>query len=174
VTIQKYIDPLEAIIAQIQEDAIPKHWEVIHQLQSFPSAEEMAFRNGKQIRLRAPTITTRNGLTFQKDDGRLVVEYDYESAWARVERMRVAFFDMLALAYREKAFELAGEPRGAKDVRCVARSRWLSDVVSSWQKPLGLDNGEFAARLSRAFKHYTVFSIGGRVDVIAASCRIVS
>jgi hypothetical protein len=87
--------------------------------------------------------------------------------------MRVAFFDMLALTYREKAFELAGELRGARDVRCVSRSRWLNDVVSAWQKPLGLGNGELAARLSRAFKHYTVFSIGGRVDVVAASCRIV-
>jgi len=167
------IDPIEAIIAKLQDGAAPKGWELIHQLHSFPSVEEMASRTAQKARLHTPTVRMPNGLRFEKDDARLLVEYDYESARAQVDKMRVAFFDMLALTYREKAFELAGELRGAKDVRCVARSRWLNDVVSAWQKPLGLGNGELAARLNRAFKHYTVFSIGGRVDVVAASCRIV-
>jgi len=80
---------------------------------------------------------------------------------------------MLALAYREKVFHLAGAPRGAKDVRCVARSRWLSDVLAAWQAPLGSHDASAGMHLGRIFRHYTVFSIVGRLDVVAAQCRII-
>jgi hypothetical protein len=170
VSTPKFIDPLEAIIAQLQDDSAPRRWEVIHQLHSFPSSEEMAFRSSAKRRVRAPTIRTARGLDFQKTDGRLVVQYDCESVDSSIAHKRLAFVDVLAIGYREVSFQ--DDIGGAKDVRCMTQSRWLSDVVSTWEKSLGLGDGFGHARPGGVFKHYTVFSPSGRVDVVAASCRV--
>ena len=168
----KLIDPLEAIVARLLDDAAPTGWQLIHRLHSFPSPEEMALRS----LLKTPpqtAVSTPSALKFQKDEDRLVVDYDFEPDLGRVGRNRAAFANMLALTYREKVFQPAGEPRGAKDVRCVARSRWLSEILSAWQTALGMHHGSTATRLARGFKHYTVFAIAGRLDVVAAHCRII-
>jgi hypothetical protein len=173
VDILNLIDPLEAIVARLQDDAAPAGWQLIHRLHSFPSAEEMASRNALKAHAHTESVRAANALRFQKDEDRLVVDYDYEPDLGRIGRNRVAFLNMLALAYREKVFHLAGAPRGAKDVRCVARSRWLSDVLAAWQAPLGSHDASAGMHLGRIFRHYTVFSIVGRLDVVAAQCRII-
>jgi hypothetical protein len=170
-TKQTSTDPIEAILAQLEEPAAPREWELIHQLHSFPSSEEMAFRSAQQLRMRSPVQATARTLEIHKDDKRVVVEYDYESAAGRIQKLRVTFADVLALGYREIAFPIEGELKGAREVRCVAQSSWLSDVVSSWRSSLANGSGVFDMRLRLAFKHYTVFSSGGRVDVVASSCR---
>ena len=171
-TTQTFTDPIEAILARLEEPAAPRGWELIHQLRSFPSSEEMAFRSTQKLRVRsAATHPVTGALEIHKDDKRVLVEYEYESADGRVEKMRVTFADVLALGYREIAFPIDGELKGAREVRSVAQSAWLSDVVSSWRSSLANGNGIFDIRLRLAFKHYTVFSTGGRVDVVASSCR---
>jgi hypothetical protein len=173
VDILNSIDPLEAIVARLQDNAAPAGWQLIHRLHSFPSVEEMAARNAWKARAHTEPARSANAIRFQKDEDRLVVDYDYEPDPGRVGRNRVTFLNMLALAYREKVFHLAGAPRGTKDVRCVARSRWLSDVLAGWPAPLGSYDASTGMHLGRIFRHYTVFSIAGRLDVIAAQCRII-
>jgi hypothetical protein len=170
-TTPTFTDPIEAILAQLEEPAAPRGWELIHQLRSFPSSEEMAFRSTQKLRVRTATHAVTGALEIHKDEKRVVVEYQYESAAGRVEKMRVTFADVLALGYREIAFPIDGELKGAREVRSVAQSGWLSEVVSSWRSSLTNGNGIFDIRLRLAFKHYTVFSTGGRVDVVASSCR---
>jgi hypothetical protein len=60
------IDPLDAIISQIQDDSAPTAWEVIHQLHSFPSAEEMAFRGAQPPKPRAASPRPKAALKFQE------------------------------------------------------------------------------------------------------------
>jgi len=49
----------------------------------------------------------------------------------------------------------------------------LSDVLTAWQAPLDSHDASAGMHLGRIFRHYTVFSIVGRLDVVAAQCRIV-
>ena len=102
------IDPLEAIVARLQDDAPLAGWQLIHRLHSFPSVEEMAARNAWKARAHTEPARSANAIRFQKDEDRLVVDYDYELDPGRIGRNRVAFLNMLALAYREKVFQLAG------------------------------------------------------------------
>ena len=170
-TKRTFTDPIEAILAQLEETAAPTEWELIHQLHSFPSSEEMAFRSTHKRRRRLTAHAVTGSLEIHKDEKRVVVEYDYESAAGRVEKMRVTFADVLALGFREIAFPIDGELKGAREVRSVTQSGWLTDVLSSWRGSLTNGKGIFDIRLRLAFKHYTVFSTGGRVDVVASSCR---
>src|SRR5829696_5873820 len=121
-TTQTFTDPIEAILAQLEEPSAPRGWEVIHQLRSFPSSEEMAFRSTQKLRVRTVTHPVTGALEIHKDEKRVVVEYEYESAAGRVEKMRVTFADVLALGYREIAFPIDGELKGAREVRSVAQS----------------------------------------------------
>jgi hypothetical protein len=167
----KPIDPLEAILSRIQDNSAPAGWALIHQLHSFPSSEEMAFRSRQRFQNRVEGRRLTRGVRFQKMDARLIVEYDYESDSARVSRMRVSFFDVLAVGYRETALAADDELGGAREVRCVSQSHWLDDVVSSWRRTAVQGNGAYSLRWRKSFKHYTVFSLEGRVDVVAASCH---
>src|SRR6478735_7026291 len=84
-TKRTFTDPIEAILAQLEETAAPTGWELIHQLHSFPSSEEMAFRSTQKRRMRSPVRATTGTLEIHKDEKRVVVAYDYELAAGRVE-----------------------------------------------------------------------------------------
>jgi len=165
------IDPLDAIISRIQDDSAPIAWEVIHQLHSFPSAEEMAFR-GSQPKPRAASPRLKPALKLQESKARLVVRYDCASADAEIERRRIAFFDVLAIGYRKSALHI-DDVKGHRELHCLSKSRWLSEVISSWQSSLDLVGRIGDKQPGPNFKHYTVFSPHGRVDVVAADCRPV-
>src|SRR3954447_23837764 len=139
-TKQTFTDPIEAILAQLEQTAAPTGWELIHQLHSFPSTEEMAFGGTQKLRMRSPLHGPTGTLKIRKDEKRVVVEYDYESAAGRIERMCLTFADVLALGYRKIAFPMDGELKGVREVRSVAQSDWLSDVVSLWRTSLANGN----------------------------------
>jgi hypothetical protein len=173
VTTRKFIDPLEAILARIQDSSAPNGWELIHQLHSFPSTDEMAFRSREKQRVRSAPSRAKRSVRFEKLDSRLAVEYEYETLTGQLVRMRVSFFDVLAVGYRELVAVDGEDYKGAREVRCVSQSNWLTDVVTAWRGAAAQGNGQYHARLHRPFKHYTVFSLDGRVDVVAASCTVV-
>jgi len=131
----------------------------------------MALRRRERFQNCAEGRRLTRGVRFEKKDARLLVEYDYESSSARVSRMRVSFFDVLAVGYREMSFATDAERKGAREVRCVSESHWLDDVVSSWRRTAVPGNGQYSMRLRKSFKHYTLFALDGRVDVVAASCH---
>lgn len=167
-----FIDPLDAIISQIQDDSAPTAWEVIHQLHSFPSAERMAFRSAEPPKPRAASPRPKAVLKLRESKTRLVVHYDCASADAGIERKRIAFFDVLAIGYRKSALHI-DDVKSRRDLHCLSQSRWLSEVISSWQSSLGRAGRVGDKQLGPNFKHYTVLSTHGRVDVVAADCRPV-
>ena len=166
-----FIDPLDAIISRIQDDSIPTAWEIIHQLHSFPSSEAVAFRGSQKSRPRSPSLRARAPLPFQQLEARLVVRYDYETPGAWIARKRVAFYDVLAIGYRKSALHLDGNVQVGSELRCASQSKWLSEVMTSWQLQHSRAERTDNKQPGRAFKHYTVRSIHGSVDVIAMDCR---
>ena len=166
-----FIDPLDAIISQIQDESTPTAWEIIHQLHSFPSPEEMAFRSSQKPKRRAPLRKARTALRFLERETRLVVHYDGASANARIVRKRIAFFDVLAIGYRKSAAQLDLGSGG--ELRCLSQSSWLNEVITAWQSSPSCAGRVGNKQPGCGFKHYTVLSIHGRVDVVALDCRSV-
>ena len=165
------VDPLEAIVTQIEDNHVPSAWQIIHQLHSFPSSEEMAFRNSVKVHGRLLRAQAMTGLRFWKTGEHVTIEYSYESTHGAIEQAQVRFTEVLALAYRHLAFAGDNGARGQKDVRCSAHSNWLSEVVSRWQQSMPARAGDTAVAFAKIFKHYRVFSTNGCVDVVASSCR---
>jgi hypothetical protein len=168
-----FIDPLDAIISKIQDESTPTAWEIIHQLHSFPSPEEMAFRSSQKPKRRSPLRKARTVLRFPERETRLVVQYDGASANARIVRKRIAFFDVLAIGYRKSAAQLDRDLGSGGELRCLSQSRWLNEVITAWQSSLRCADRLGNKQPGRGFKHYTVLSIHGRVDVVAVDCRPV-
>jgi hypothetical protein len=165
------IDPLEAIVNQIEDDHVPSAWQIIHQLHSFPSPEEMAFRNSVKLHGRWQRAQALTGMRFWKTGDHVTIEYSYESTHGAVEQAQVRFTEVLALAYRQLAFRSDNGARGQKEVRCSSQSHWLSEVVSRWQQSMPARAAEAASAFAKLFRHYRVSSTNGCLDVVASSCR---
>ena len=131
----------------------------------------MAFR-GSQPKPRAASPRLKPALKFQESKARLVVRYDCASADAGIERRKIAFFDVLAIGYRKSALH-SEDVKGRRELHCLSKSSWLSEVMSSWQSSLSLAGRIGDKQPGPKFKHYTVLSTHGRVDVVAADCRPV-
>jgi hypothetical protein len=77
---------------------------------------------------------------------------------------------VLAIGFRKSALHI-DDVKGRRELHCLSKSRWLSEVIGSWQSSLSRAGRVGDKQPGPSFKHYTVLSTHGRVDVVAADCR---
>jgi hypothetical protein len=166
----KFIDPIEAILCQIQDNSAPNGWGIIHQLHSYPSSEEIASRNAARTRLRQPLVRPSPGLALQLNSDQVSVTYDYRNERGAIEQSQATFFDVLALQYRRALPSDGDNAGGMREIRCQSASEWLSEVIVACLRSGQRENG--GVKQHRTYHHYTVFSTTGHVDVVSAASRV--
>jgi hypothetical protein len=126
-----------------------------------------------EISLPYPTNRTVEGPRLQQDRAQLVLKYDCQRDDGSIDWSKVVFAEVLAVQYRQVSCCAAASVIGAREVRCLTQSSWLTEVLGLWNESVGWQDWQKKQGGSARFKHFTVFfDDAGCVDVIAASCLV--
>lgn len=123
--------------------------------------------------LSLPTNRTVTGPKLEQERDCLVVRYDYQADDGSLEWVKVIFREVLALEYRQMACCTESSVGSAREIRSVAQSLLLSDVLKRWGEAVGWQEWQQKQGGESRFRHFTIFFDDvGCVDVIAAVCEI--
>jgi hypothetical protein len=171
VTRPRFIDPLEAIIAQIQDDSVPTRWAVLHRLPAARSTVALGYQGQPTARTSVKPAAEIAPMRLHKSDDRLVVEYAAPAAREGERKIRLAFSRTIAVIYRELP---SHDPRSqAQPVRCVLHSAWLAEILRDWRESAVAGRGRALPYTSGIFRHYIVMGADGRIDIAASDYRVI-
>ena len=125
------------------------------------------------LQLQLPTNRTVAGPRFRNDGTRMIVEYDYQQDDGTIQWSQLSFEEVLAFEYRQEACCSPDDVLGAHEVRCLAESKRLSDVLDKWLESVGWEEWHQEQGGASRFRHFTVFfDDAGCINVVAASCAV--
>jgi len=119
-----------------------------------------------------PTNTTAVGPRLRFERGKLIVEYDHQSDDGAVVWGRMVFDEVLAFEFHDAITCPADSVIGAREVRRLTESRWLTELLQRWNQAVGWHDFQQRKGGASRFAHFTVyFDDAGCIDVVAASCK---
>jgi hypothetical protein len=171
VTTPRFIDPLEAIIAQIQDDSVPTRWAVLHRLPAARSTAALGYHGQPTTHAHGKPAPEIAPMRLHKSDDRLVVEYAEPAAREGERKIRLAFARTIAVIYRDLPSHVSRAQ--AQPVRCVLHSAWLAEILRDWRESAVAGHGRALPYTSGIFRHYIVMAAEGRIDIAASDYRVI-